>query len=211
MGISHIGLGPLSQGCALLAELAPVEFQAALRLLSAAGVTAGGIGFLFFARAVFRHSSPWAKAIAWTVSLGFLAALVGSAEAFVRFAPKHDPMLALRLLMLVVPWAWMAFESIRFAAMYRRRVAVGLGSPVVANRFVLWSMASISSLVSLGSYGAGAVASGGGNVGGVFLVAGSASALVGTGLLWLAFMPPESYVQWVRSRSPRPAGAASTP
>ena len=39
-------------------------------------------------------------------------------------------------------FAWPAFESGRYAAAMRRRLAIGLGDPVLADRFRLWAISS---------------------------------------------------------------------
>jgi hypothetical protein len=37
-------------------------------------------------------------------------------------------------------WSWTAWEALRYHAMLRRRVALGLADPVVANRMFLWGL-----------------------------------------------------------------------
>lgn len=104
----------------------------------------------------------------------------------------------------IIAYVWTAFESLRYRGLLKRRVALGLGDPVIANRFLLWGFMGIATA-------SGAL------VNGYFLLAQidvlasplaqsivSATGLVQSGLLYLTFLPPQRYKRWLH------AGAAAS-
>jgi hypothetical protein len=83
----------------------------------------------------------------------------------------------------------------------QRRARVGLGDPVVANRFLLWA-------IGAGMAGAGSLV---GTLVGLVLgqplgqlpvltLTLSCFGMTSACALWLAFAPPEAYLRWVRRR-----------
>ncbi len=79
----------------------------------------------------------------------------------------------------------------------KRRVSLGLAEPIVANRFALWTIASVTGIVFLFTsvppmFAIGEVWIAIDLV--VFAVAGLATA----GAYWLAFFPPESFRRYIR-------------
>ena len=98
--------------------------------------------------------------------------------------------------------AWGAVEAYGWFLRMRRRTAIGLGDPLVANRFLLWSLGA-------GLAGAGSAV---GTVVGIatgrpmnelpaLTLALSLFGLASAIALWLAFVPPARYLDWVRSRA----------
>jgi hypothetical protein len=98
-------------------------------------------------------------------------------------------------------WSWTAWEALRYHAMLRRPVALGLADPVVANRMFLWGL--------MGSVAVGCVA-----VDAVLLYSGAPrgrelyiplvtalSGLVVSLCTILAFWPPAAYLARVRGDS----------
>jgi len=105
---------------------------------------------------------------------------------------------------------WLFLESAAYAQRMRRRARLGLGDPIVANRFTLWSiwtgaLACIPLFVlTLRVLGVLVEPVPGeplpGSVRAILLVLGSAgAAALGAG--WLAFFPPASYQRWVAARA----------
>jgi hypothetical protein len=99
----------------------------------------------------------------------------------------------------IVTFGWMSVESLRYYAQMRRRQALGLADPVVANRFLVWGagegVATLVVLVLL----AVTVAQGQMVVADPFVsacvtLAGLVNALV----WWLTFTPPAAYRRWVQ-------------
>ena len=53
---------------------------------------------------------------------------------------SHRGWFGLELLARLAAPAWMAAESLRYYGQMKKRVAIGLGDPLVANRFLLWGI-----------------------------------------------------------------------
>jgi hypothetical protein len=99
---------------------------------------------ILFVRTVFRPHERWAKALAgvmfvclwggqlgWELGNGYRSAGPGNAFWFLRYA---------------VIWSypvWTMVESYRYYALMRRRLAIGLADPLLANRFFLWGTGAL--------------------------------------------------------------------
>jgi hypothetical protein len=147
LGTAVLGYGVLIAGTLLRApgELEASGFaqrglQALGQLLHDAGVTM----VILFVRNVFRPHERWAKALAgvmfvclwggqlgWELGNGYRSAGPGNAFWFLRYA---------------VIWSypvWTLVESYRYYALMRRRLAIGLADPLLANRFFLWGSGAL--------------------------------------------------------------------
>jgi hypothetical protein len=95
-------------------------------------------------------------------------------------------------------YTWGTFEAGRRHAMLARRQKLGLADAVVTDRIRLWALALLASL--LASATAAACQSAGiplgGTAGGLWL--SGAAAAAASACLWLAFLPPSSYLARVR-------------
>jgi len=170
--------------------------------------------FLFFNAKVFRPGAAWATAAS---SVGSVVLAFGGAVAIWGYTSTADAALATHrssfgtgamLVVLGAAYAWTAFEGIRYRGMMRRRQAIGLADPMVANRFLLWGFAG---LVSMAWNTISAVyLLAGQNIGvhPVPVISTSLGGLVCTILQVLIFMPPAWYARWI-TRAPR-AGALAT-
>lgn len=146
IGLNFLLAGALGYGLLLAAE--------SLRLLPApwdgrgsfAGVTAISLGAAFvalFSRTVFRPTSPTAGfalgALGAWLALGVWGSWVLHVEGVEtgiggwlgRWAPN---------LGLLLAFGWSSLEPLRFHAMMRRRLRIGMGDPLVANRLLLWGL-----------------------------------------------------------------------
>jgi hypothetical protein len=111
------------------------------QLVASAGVFAN----VAFTWRVFRAGERWA--LAWTAALGaaLLAGHVGYGASggfeHGRFAGgwywlHYGAMIAAAL--------WTVLEAFRYRRIMERRRAIGLGDPVVSNRFLLWGVGSLA-------------------------------------------------------------------
>lgn len=122
----------------------------------------------------------------------------------------------------VIGWAFV--ESARYYAMLRRRVALGIGDPVVGNRFLLWVLwtggffglglvVNSVRVINLASNGWVAQSTGmavSAEAGWAMVVIRTTVALVSpviAAALWLGFFPPQRYLGWIRTRAAGPASA----
>lgn len=159
--------------------------------------------FAFTAR-VFRNDARWA----WAVVGAAIALLAVQGFGHVWGQLADDPAARARALrtwgggslaLSGLSWGWTAVEALRFHGLLRRRVALGLADPVVANRMLLWgSMGAIAlACVAIDAvllYTAGEI----GRTVLIPLVTAVAGLLVSACMI-LAFWPPPAYLARIRS------------
>jgi hypothetical protein len=220
LGLGILGTAVLGYGVLIAAQLVrggsnPIGTSPAARALQGAGEIlhdAGATMMIAFVVSVFRPQARWAKALAvalllalwggnlgWQLENGFRSAGIGNAFWWTRYA---------------VIWSyplWTMFESYRYHALMRRRLALGLANPLVTNRFLLWGSGSLGTALaiwisSISFFLAGSPALAAAWTGPIEI----ATATVGVAtvaIFYLTFLPPRGYRNWVarRSRKPLPA------
>jgi hypothetical protein len=206
IGIGVLGIGPVGFALTVAAQLLAGQSSPSSALCYGLGQLAVAIGafskFVFNWR-VYHPESRIARNAA--VAGGAVLATVWLEAAFRGF-PVEAP--GFRHLPLVVALLWGSFEALRYRERMRRRARVGLGDPVVENRFLVWGLGA-------GAAGVGSVIS---MVAGMI---GGAQTLLDPGLLtllslhgmaaavcmWLAFVPPKAYLRFVSRSGSVPAAA----
>lgn len=206
MGIGVLGIGPLGFGIAMAAVLSAQTLPDLARVLVAIASTtiAIGVGANFvFNWLIYHPRSRLVKGIAYTAIAALGVSIVG--DGFTnRFDPDawHEPGFGqVRQVAQVGAMLWASAESFGWYRRMQRRVAIGLGDVLVANRFLLWSI--------------GAGTAGLGSAIGILIgvITGlpmtdmpavtlmlSLAGLVAASALWLGFVPPARYVAWVRAQ-----------
>ena len=110
-----------------------------------------GITFMvFFTFWVFRRGSTWGVAGMVALSLALAAAVLymsvqnfaGDSVQAIKATMRPGTLTLMGVILLV--FAWGGAESFRCFDLHRRRAALGLGDPVLANRFLLWGVASVT-------------------------------------------------------------------
>lgn len=143
----------------------------------------------------FRPAAAGARlaclAVTALMALGWAGQLL---EGF-SLQPGASPWYWLGFSGRLLPFLWTAAESWRCHDRLRRRLALGLGDPVVADRFRLWAVgaAGVSAGFLLFAVAAGAgvdVASE------AWVLLATSFVAVVTGIaFWLAFLPPRAYLR----------------
>jgi hypothetical protein len=158
----------------------------------------GVVPCLMFTRIVFRPTSRWPR---WLI-LGCVAALALSATVL-TLNGNHDPGLDdpffwIQWLGYTVPCVWMTLEAGRCRRNTVRRARIGLGDPIVMNRYLLLALfggfqvlACLTDILLTIDFAADREISGAADL----LLGGSEVA--GLAALWLAFFPPAAYLDWV--------------
>jgi len=169
--------------------------------------------FLFaFTWKTFRPDVGWARAL---VLAGGLAQAIVVAGAFLALRAA-DPstsadivaapgwLLAIRG-PLAVSFLWTTLEAFHAYTMSRRRMALGLGDAIAANRMLLWAWVGLASTLNnvvngwLQARGVSAMVD-------PFAAATTAAgAIVPVVLMWLVFMPPRAYLERVSRRAAQAA------
>lgn len=171
----------------------------------------GGFAFLFlFTRRVFRPDAGWARVLttAGLLTLGanlLMRVVEAATQAELKIASDSVPNTLLQIGPVLFGYCWCSAESFRYYAMMRRRRELGMGDPVVCNRFLLWGANSLA--VAVGTLINGVAVVQGVDVFGspLVLLASSTTGLSQVSLLLLAFMPPRVYREWLASGSPAAA------
>lgn len=154
-------------------------------------------GLYLFSWRVFRAEARWARALTFA---GIAVALAMAAvNALLREGATNPTTALVSVVNYAVAFSWGGFESLRYYALLRRRAAIGLGDPVVRNRFLLWgaSMATgalidvllVSCLLAGRNLGTDPIAIA------LCMIAAAVNAIC----WYLAFLPPAAYLRWLRS------------
>jgi hypothetical protein len=144
----------------------------------------------FFTWRVFRPSEGWGALLFAGVVAGLAIGHGGGAfAAFGVAAPLAATFAWIGIAFRVAAYTWACTEALREYFAARRRCAIGLADPLVANRMLLWAI-GLGAVLAIWVHE------------GVTLVVGRGPAtylvvallgFVCAGSLWLAFFPPASY------------------
>jgi hypothetical protein len=195
-----------------------VPIREGMGAISAMGHTLTGLASIFLSLFVWRVFHPGNDRIRQLVFVS-VAAIVGSLLWLLSSGghriEQHASVAVGNLLRAgVLPWC--ACESARYWMLMRRRGRLGIGDPVVANRFALWAIwAGIFSLLPLIVLATKIAAHVSGDAAQALafalpllrltLLAGVSAAFA---CIWLSFFPTARYLDWVRTGSGSPATAA---
>ena len=207
IGMGLFGMGPVSQGLTVLAgtgRLPCGEVDHVLQGLSAAGSAIGMACIYFFVLTVFRPGVAWARALTALAVGALLVASVGSVVSLSLAAPDAPSKDVLQdwgvviLGVFTLAFGWAALESGSYWLRARKQLRLGLIDAAVTNRFLLWAVASGSAFllgVCLSSFQLEGQQLTGSLVPSLLTMGVS----VVTGMsMYLAFLPPRSYLAWVQ-------------
>ncbi|MEM9174187.1 MAG: hypothetical protein AAGC67_03060 [Myxococcota bacterium] len=204
-GLFCIGF-PLTGASRVPAMVMTIE-GALLYAIGTIGIVVGVGALARFPYVVFRAGKSWARFLSVAIGLTGMAGGTGAALV-VAFAPNRESMIA-----GIQPWAialvtavcasycWNGFESMRYYAKMKRRMALGLAHPETTHRFLLWSIASGTSvlmtlaIIAIRAAGLPIMAPLGASV-------IACSTFVTTFCWWLAFFMPDVYRRRVLGIAP---------
>lgn len=177
-------------------------------LLGASDVAiCAGFSLLFvFTWRVFRTEESWARIVAFAGVIALLgAALHGCIQAHRYGASATSKEGVGGILLLTAPaivaYLWTAWESLRYHGAMRRRVRLGLADAVVSNRFLLWGVMALAATLGV-ALNTGAAAAHVDTLSSAWVLFPSTITGVSqAALLVLAFVPPQPYLRWIRSRT----------
>jgi hypothetical protein len=110
-------------------------------IASRVGIAASVLCMIAFTRLAFRPGGGAARVSTWLLVGTLLAGFFGSGLAGDWIGLRSDlPWVWLEQCALVLGYGWAALEAARFHLLMRRRVKLDLAEPLVANRFLLWSV-----------------------------------------------------------------------
>ena len=206
MGIGVLGIGPVGFGLLVVAQQLqashPLAFQVMVGTASVA-ISFGVLAKFAFNWRVYHPTSALVRAVVISGGLLLFGTVLysGVAFGFTDVGPL-TPQALIRSWLQAGCLLWGAGESFAYWVKMRRRVRIGLADPVVANRFLMWAV---------GAFAAGwgtAVGIVGQMVTGVEMLrspwitaSSSLHGLVAAVAIALAFVPPRSYLRYIRSRA----------
>jgi hypothetical protein len=169
--------------------------------------------FLFaFTWKAFRPDAGWAKALvlagglsqAFVLTGAFLALCAADPGTHADLVAAPGWLLAIRG-PLAVSFLWTTCEAFHAYTMSRRRIALGLGDAIAANRMLLWAWVGLASTLNnvvngwLQARGVSAMADP------TAVASTAAGAVVPVVLMWLVFMPPRAYLERLTRRAAQAA------
>lgn len=204
-GLTFVLLGGVGFPLSVVArgELAPSPEAAGTLLVAGfAAQNAGCLALFAVTWRVFRPESRLAAAAVALAAAAFVASLVGhGATVGFHGGVDESPWYYVGFAARGLAFAWAAFESGRYVRLLGRREALGLGNPVVRDRFRLWCLASCTIVATFLVVLAGRLTTGNPVESPWVLGTTSVGGLVVAIALWLAFLPPRAYRERVAARA----------
>jgi hypothetical protein len=208
LGLSLLTMAGLGYPLSVVAQFAG-RYAVPVTLLASTCSNTGIALLIVFTARVFHDGSR----LAWAAVGALVTLLVIQAAGYVlgqalAATPADKVAATLRwgagsLALSGAAWGWTAVESLRFHALLRRRVQLGLADPVVANRMLLWGL--MAGLAVAAVVIDTALLYAGGEQGRLVLlplVTAAAGLLVSVCMV-LAFWPPAGYLARVRGTAAR--------
>lgn len=202
-GVSFLCLGAVGYPLSIAARGGAGGDAVAGGLLATA-LAAQDVAAVAIAVGTWRTFHPWKRSIGVVIALaalGFVASLVGHG-ATVGFAGGSDggAWYYLGFALRFSAHVWSCVVAFRYAGAMRRRLAIGLADPVLADRIAKWAWTSGLICIGFAVFLAGRLS--GVNVGESVpvLIATSAISVASVVTMWLAFFPPRAYLARVAGR-----------
>ncbi len=187
-----------------LATIVAIGGEIAMRL--------GIAGLFVFVAWVFHPGRFWAAAAA-VGGIGLLGASLAWDYASQSHWSRYDPSLPSYIasqLSIALPFAWGTFETGSQWLRSRRQLRLGIGDPVISNRFLLWTVACIcfAAICGLGTLAGWAYGAGHHTLTAWVTACRGLLYLPIVVAVWLGMFAPAAYEQGLRDRH---AGAPAPP
>lgn len=207
IGFALFDLSAVTYPLILYATLADLPIEAARHAYVLFMVPmAVGFGCVFvFTQRVFRPGETWASLLA----AGGLVMLAYGLIAGVQYVLDAPDAAALTTRLsptvwievgAVIAYVWTGFEGFRCWEQARRRLQIGLADPLVVNRFFLWGVIGVASLLSVTPSLVISLLGGDGTRSVGARLTTAVGGLVSSGALQLAFLPTARYRAWIARR-----------
>jgi len=205
MGIGVLGIGPVGFGCMMVGTVSisnPTIANAAFGIGTLA-VAVGVVAKCIFNWSVYRRDSV--AAMVATIGVSGLMLLILTAHIIDgQWAPTDalawDSLV--RSLAQVACLLWGSAESLYYWSQMRRRLKLGLADSVLVNRFLMWGLGAGFAGAGTGLGVAAEIVAGVPTLLILWVVStSSAFGFAAAVAIYLAFVPPERYVRFVRARA----------
>jgi hypothetical protein len=198
MGLNFVVAGFLGYALLVAAEslhLFPERLAGFGSFFGVTGISIGGVLVCLFTQRVFHAHSRVALAALVLLSGWFGLASYG---AWILNVEKAQAGFGVWFghwgsnVGMFAAYAWSTLESLRYYALMQRRARIGIGDPLVANRFLLWGIGTLATLLVTLLY-IGTQLFGHYELPASLIGVSSMLVLVTAIAEWLAFLPPRSY------------------
>jgi len=170
-------------------------------------ITQIGITLIYaFTWQVFRPTARWGRAIVVAAALVMLLSLVLTARVFAASSPDASSQAVARdtvflgMIGYCGCFLWSAIEGFIHHRNARRRMALGLADAVVVNRFLLWGFFGVCATgINATSFIGNAIGADPAHSPLVLVPMGVLGAIASVAM-YLAFLPPASYLKRIRAR-----------
>jgi len=153
MGLNFVLAGFLGYALLVAAEslhLFPGHLAGFGSFFGVTGIAIGGVFVCLFTQQVFHPQGRVARVV-----LALLTGWLGLAiyGAWILHVVRPPDGFGVWMghwaahLGLLAAYGWSTGESLRYYALMRRRVQVGVGDPIVANRFLLWGFGTLATVL----------------------------------------------------------------
>ncbi len=215
LGLGLLGTAVLGYGAMISAAIlrgldrsfstTPLDrgLQAIGQVVHDAGVTM----IVLFVLTVFRPTERWARVLAGMLLAALWIGHVGwEFENRYEFVGRGHGLWWLRYGVIWTYPIWTMVESYRYWATMRRRAAIGLAEPLIANRFFLWGSGSFGTLLAIWISSSSLFLAGSPELLAAWVpaiqVATAVAGIATVTLYYLTFFPPIFYQRWVAGSAP---------
>ncbi len=175
-------------------------FSTAAMLAVDCGITVLGV----FTWRVFRPGLVGATVVATCTAMLFLSFATDWVSGLYLGVGRSNFSMSADYFGRLVMYGWASYETLRQYALARRRVRLGLTEPLLANRFLLWGIATLAALgIWLHSLWSEVVQR---NEQTEWYLVVTVLGCICALAIWLAFFPPRAYRRWFETSAASQAG-----
>jgi hypothetical protein len=109
----------------------------------------GVVCMLDFVHRVFRPDVGWARVLKYTMGAVLWGGWLADASTGGLTASRPGGFYWIAFAVIGTYPLWTAVEAFKYWGQMRKRASLGLADPLVANRFLLWTIASITTFASI--------------------------------------------------------------
>lgn len=203
-GLSFLSLGAIGYPLSIAARKAALAGTPVPELLPTALFfqDLACLAMLLATWQTFRPTDRWPRYLLWAAAVACVASLLGQSVISGAWAFSDGGVwYELGFWTRAGIYFWAATEAGRYYSAMRRRLALGLADPVVTDRFRLWTISSYAICSAFIIFYMGRLWADNVATSVPVLLATSVAGLISGVTVWLAFVPPDAYLQSVRRRA----------
>lgn len=207
LATAYLAGGPLGWTLTLVGSLTAnlhTPLGLTLRTIGVFFLSLGSVGLFAGVWRIFRPEHRWIGAVCALYCSVLVADFVRNAVLHgTPFLRANEPWFWPGSIGRSLPFWWSTYESLRYYALLRRRLRLGLVDPALANKLLLWGIsglaASAMSVLAL----AGTIFDFDYRYAKATFTAYGALGMASAVAIWLAFFPPDRYLRYIAENEGR--------